>query len=39
MGGAISVESTVGKGTTFRVYLPMAQSAVSALGAASDGMI
>jgi signal transduction histidine kinase len=35
MGGAITVESAVGQGATFRVYLPIAPSVV--LGAAIGG--
>jgi signal transduction histidine kinase len=36
MGGAITVESTLGKGTTFKVYLPLTAPAAAALEAAAD---
>jgi CheY-like chemotaxis protein len=35
-GGAVTVESTVGKGSTFRVYLPSAPSAASEAASDSD---
>jgi two-component system cell cycle sensor histidine kinase/response regulator CckA len=34
MGGTITVESTVGQGATFRVYLPIPQTAAPVVGAA-----
>jgi signal transduction histidine kinase len=35
MGGVITVESVVGRGTTFRVYLPAAALPAGALGEAA----
>jgi len=35
-GGAVSVETAVGRGTRFRVLLPLAQTAPAAEGAAAD---
>ena len=39
MGGTITVESTLGSGTTFKVYLPLTAVAASSLEAVADGTV
>jgi signal transduction histidine kinase len=39
MGGAITVESTLGQGATFKVYLPLTAVATASLEAAADGTV